>query len=231
MRKFLSTALLFALWFPWSGEGTAGKLDLEGSSQIDLRVFPGSRSYEGQDKSVLSPSAVLAPELIYETDSGEDRFTFSPFYRFDAHDPERTHWDIREAIWLRQGDDWDLQAGFDKVFWGVTESVHLVDIINQTDQVEDLDGEDKLGQPMINYNIEGDSGALGLFVLPGFRERTFPGSKARLRGSFPIDTDNATYDSSAKEFHVDFAARWSQVFGNMDIGISHVAKHLVTPGG
>ena len=41
---------------------------------------------------------MLAPELIYETESGDDRFTFSPFYRFDADDPERTHWDIREAL-------------------------------------------------------------------------------------------------------------------------------------
>ncbi len=181
-RIFLSPALLlFALWFPWPEGSRAGELDLEGSIQIELRVFPGSRSYEGQDRSLLSPSAVLAPELIYETESGVDRFTFSPFYRFDADDPERTHWDIREAIWLRQGDDWDLQAGFGKVFWGVTESVHPVDIINQTDGVEDIDGEDKPGQPMVNYNREGDLGALELFILPGFRERTFPGSKARLR--------------------------------------------------
>ncbi len=212
---------MIAAWFPWPGDGRAGELDLEGSSQIELRVFPGSRSYQGQDKSTLSPSLVLAPELIYETDSGDDRFTFAPFLRIDADDPERTHWDIREAIWLRQGDDWDLQAGIGKVFWGVTESVHLVDIINQTDRVEDLDGEDKLGQPMINLNLEGGSGVLSLFLLPGFRERTFPGSHARLRGAFPIDTDNATYDSAAEELHVDFAVRWSAVYGDLDLGVSH----------
>ena len=107
------------------------------------------------------------------------------------------------------------------MFWGVTESVHLVDIINQTDAVEDIDGEDKLGQPMIHYNVEGNLGALGLFVLPGFRERTFPGSKARLRGALPFDTDRATYDSRAEQHHVDFAARWSRVFGDVDLGISH----------
>ena len=221
LRRGALILLLIAVGFLWPGEGRAGELDLEGSSQIDLRVFPGPRSYAGQEKSRLSPSLVLAPALIYETGSGDDRFTFSPYFRFDADDPERTHWDIREAIWLRQGDGWDLQAGFGKVFWGVTESVHLVDIINQTDGVEDIDGEDKLGQPMVNFNLEGEFGALGLFVLPGFRERTFPGSKARLRGSLPIDTDNPTYDSSAEELHVDFAVRWSGVFGNLDFGISH----------
>lgn len=201
--------------------GRAGELDLEGSIQLDLRVFPGPRSYTGQEKSLLSPSLVLAPAWIYESENGDDRFTLKPFLRFDTHDPERTHFDLREAIWLRQGDGWDVQAGLGKVFWGVTESLHLVDIINQTDGVEDIDGEDKLGQPMINYNIEGEYGALSLFALPGFRERTFPGSKARLRGGLPFDTDEATYDSSLKELNVDFAGRWSQVFGDVDVGISH----------
>ena len=37
----------------------------------------------------------------------------------------------------------------------------------------------------------------------------------------PIDSDNATYDSPAKERHVDFAVRWSGVFDNLDYGISH----------
>ena len=42
-----------------------------------------------------------------------------------------------------------LLVGAAKVFWGTAESRHLVDIINQTDAVEDIDEEDKLGQPMV----------------------------------------------------------------------------------
>ena len=42
-----------------------------------------------------------------------------------------------------------FRVGVGKVFWGVTESQHLVDIINQTDLVENIDTEDKLGQPML----------------------------------------------------------------------------------
>lgn len=198
----------------------AGELSVEGAVQLELRVFPGPQSYARQEKSTFSPSLVLAPELIYETESGDDRFTLKPYQRIDAHDPERTHFDLREASWLRQGDGYDLTVGLSKVFWGVTESVHLVDIINQNDGVEDLDGEDKLGQPMINLNVESDFGTFGLFVLPGFRERTFPGSRARLRGGLPFDNDRATYDSASEEAHVDFAARWSQVFGDVDVGLS-----------
>jgi hypothetical protein len=221
LPKIMLALLLLAVLLIQHGEGRANELALEGYVQMDLRVFPGPRSYAGQNKSVLSPSLALAPELIFESSSGDDRFTFKPYLRLDTHDSERTHIDIREAIWLRQGDGWDIQVGLGKVFWGVTESNHLVDIINQTDGVEDIDSEDKLGQPMLNYNVEGDFGALGLFVLPGFRERTFPGSQARLRGGMPFVTGEATYDSSAKELNVDFAVRWSRVYGDVDVGLSH----------
>ncbi|NIP75689.1 MAG: hypothetical protein GTN90_06820, partial [Xanthomonadales bacterium] len=113
----------------------------------------------------------------------------------DATQSGRSHADLREANWLRIGDGWDLVAGIDKVFWGVTESRHLVDIVNQDDRVEDIDGEDKLGQPMLNLNLLRDWGTVSLFVLPGFRERAFPDRGDRLRGSLPVAEGDATFDS------------------------------------
>ena len=91
------------------------------------------------------------------------------------HDGERTHFDVRELYWETFGETWDLRIGIARVFWGVVETQHLVDIINQTDTVENSDGEDKLGQPMINLSLVRDWGTVDLFVLPGFRERTFRG--------------------------------------------------------
>lgn len=107
------------------------------------------------------------------------------------------------------------------MFWGVTESRHLVDIVNQNDQVEDLDGEDKLGQPMIQLSVSRDWGTLIGFVLPGFRERSFPSDDARLRGALPIAGDDATYDAGREDQAIDFALRYSHVIGDIDLGISH----------
>lgn len=42
---------------------------------------------------------------------GDDRLTFVPFLRLDAHDENRTHWDIREANWLHLADTWDMTVG------------------------------------------------------------------------------------------------------------------------
>jgi glycosyltransferase involved in cell wall biosynthesis len=43
-------------------------------------------------------------------------------------------------------------------------------VINQTDLVENSDGEDKLGQAMINLSVYQDWGAVDIFVLPSLNE-------------------------------------------------------------
>ena len=199
----------------------AGEWDVSGFVGVELRYFPESPAFADQDDTTASPSGLVQLEVRYEWNEGDDRITFIPFYRVDADDEERTHADIRELNWLTRGDDWDLLLGIGKVFWGVAESRHLVDIVNQTDLVENVNQEDKLGQPMVNYLMSKDWGTLSLFLLPGFRERTFPADDARLRGPLPIDTDNAEFESSDEERHVDAAVRYSQVLGDFDVALSH----------
>ncbi len=87
--------------------------------------------------------------------------------------------------------------------------------------MEDIDGEDKLGQPMVNLSLLRDWGRLGFFLLPGFRQRTFPADDARLRARLPIADDDATFDSGAGDLHTDLALRWSHVIGAWDIGLAH----------
>lgn len=195
--------------------------DFSGFAAGETRIFPQSPQYDEQDMARISPSIVVQPELRYYWSGDDDRLTFVPFFRLDADDENRTHGDVRELNWYHAGDDWDTVLGVSKVFWGVAESRHLVDIINQTDLVESPDQEDKLGQPMANLNLLRDWGTLSFFVLPGFRERTFPDDDARLRGALPIASGDATYESDVEEWHVDFAARYAHSFGGWDIGLAH----------
>ncbi|NOY61926.1 MAG: hypothetical protein GXP10_02020 [Gammaproteobacteria bacterium] len=74
---------------------------------------------------------------------------------------------------------------------------------------------------MVNLTLIRDWGVLDLFVLPGFRERTYPGEEGRLRSGLVVDTDQAVYESEREENHVDLALRWSHVIGDWDIGLSH----------
>lgn len=173
---------------------------------------------QGQARSDLSLS--LKSELWGSFNEGGDTLSFTPFLRIDQHDDERNHGDIREAAWVHVAEGYELRSGIRQVFWGVTEGVHLVDIINQTDQVESLDGEQKLGQPMVNLAFERDEQMLDLFLLPGFRERSFPGEDGRLRLPLVVDVDHAEYESGAGRRHVDLAARWQLNLAELRLGLS-----------
>ena len=101
----------------------------------------------------------------------------------------------------------------------MTESQHLVDIVNQTDFVEAPDGEDKLGQPMVKLSLVRDWGLVDAFILPGFRERTFPGEDGRFRPQLVVK--DAEYQDDDKDKHIDYALRWSHTIDDYDIGLSY----------
>jgi hypothetical protein len=166
-------------------------------------------------------SVYFAPELYTSFNDGNDSLLFKGFYRFDQQDDARTHGDIRELKWIHSGEEWEVQTGISKVFWGQTESLHLVDIINQTDDVESIDGEDKLGQPMVAFSLFKDWGNTTVFVLPYFRERTFSGDDGRLRAPLAVDTDNPIYESEDEEKNIDWAIRWQHTLGDWELGLSY----------
>jgi hypothetical protein len=189
-----------------------------GDAGAEQRYFFEEPRWPGQsDDAVGSVHTNL--EARWRDDSGNQRASFKLFGRLDSVDDERSHADLREAYWAYAGDDWELVLGANKVFWGVTESRHLVDIINQTDLVEDIDREQKLGQPMVNLLLQREWGQLDFYLMPWFRERTFPGVEGRLRAPLPVDTGNARYESPAEQHHTDVALRWSHYFGDVDIGV------------
>ncbi|MEZ5550682.1 MAG: hypothetical protein R3E82_07340 [Pseudomonadales bacterium] len=172
-------------------------------------------------QSRFQPSLSLRADYYRSWDSERQSLTVAPFYRYDAQDPERTHFDLREGFWSLVGQNWDLHVGARQIFWGVTEFKHLVDIVNQTDLVENLDGEDKLGAPMVHLSLLRDWGIVDLMLLTGFRERTFAGFDGRPRYYVPVDDDDPVYDSAAENKRVDGVVRWSHSAGAFDFGVYH----------
>jgi hypothetical protein len=85
--------------------------------------------------------------------------------------------------------------------------------------VEAIDGEEKLGQPMIHLSIPGDWGTGDLFIMPWFRERTVVGRPGRLRVNPPVAADRAIYENADGQHHLDLALRYSHTLGIMDFGI------------
>jgi hypothetical protein len=201
------------------GEMAFGAVTWRGQVAAEYRYFPRQPVDPRQRHSY--PSVVAKPEFYVDWDEGRQSLTVTPFYRWDRYDVNRTHGDIRELFWLYAGDGFETRIGINKVFWGVTESQHLVNVINQIDLVENPDREEALGQPMVSARLFTPIGTWDMFILPYFRERTFPGAVGRLRTQPRVDTDaDALYEDPQKQSHTDYALRWSQTFGAWDTGIS-----------
>jgi len=218
-EKYLSrlTLLVIAGGFSFSTPAHAGEFSgyIGGQARYFFEEAPAAE----QHSEYLS--LITEPEYYQEWDNGDQNVELKLFYRKDQYDEQRTHGDIRELSWTGVFEDWEVRAGISKVFWGVAETQHLVDIVNQTDLVENVDAEDKLGQPMIRMSTEHDWGTIDLFVLPGFRERTYAGAQGRPRTAVIIDTSrNAIYDSSNGKNNIDLAARYSHYIGEWEFGLS-----------
>lgn len=194
-------------------------IQYSGNAGIEQRYFYQDALYPQQERGNLS--VYFEPQFYNSFNDGDDSISFKGYVRFDQQDSERTHGDIREFKWTHSGNEWEFQAGIGKVFWGQTESLHLVDVINQTDAVEAIDGEDKLGQPMLTFSLFKDWGNTTFFVLPYFRERTFSGIDGRFRPPIPVDTDKPVYESEDEEKNLDWAIRWKHSMGDWDIGLSY----------
>jgi len=200
----------FAAGAEWSGDLT-----------FEAIAFPSDPQDPRQPDAAWS--VAFEPEWWHDWNDGKDRLQLTVFGRWDSADDARTHLDLRELFWRRQFETAELRVGVRKVFWGVTESRHLVDVINQSDFVENIDNEDKLGQPMVNLALFRGWGTVDLFVLPLFRERSFAGAEGRPRFVPRVEDDYAIWESSGEDRHVDYAARWSHSLGAIDAGVAFFA--------
>jgi hypothetical protein len=220
-RAGSATVWMLAAVFALGAQAEIVHHDFSGRLSAESRWYLFSGAHAGQRSH--ASGFVVAPKFYLEDDAGRS-FTLAPFFRYDSADPGRTHADLREAYLLLFGeigeDEWELRLGVDRVFWGVAESRHLVDIINQIDLVEHPYKEIKMGQPMAHLTWSGDWGALEVFSMPYHRARSFPGRPGRLRFPFVVDTENVSYESGAGQWHPDFATRYSHSFGHFDIGMS-----------
>lgn len=217
MMKGYTLLLIILISYPvlnaW-GEPT----DFSLRTGIETRYFNQSPRLNSQLNS-SQLSFFIEPEVSWRSDDRNYRFNFIGFGRIDNQDSERTHLDIRELHWSFSDGNWSTLIGINKVFWGVTESVHLVDTINQTDLVENIDQEEKLGQPMIRVGYQADWGLIQLYYLPYFRERNFPGPKGRFGFGLPINDTTPLYESNDKQRHIDLALRYSHYIGDIDVGL------------
>ncbi|MEE9335791.1 MAG: hypothetical protein V3U65_16995 [Granulosicoccaceae bacterium] len=200
--------------------------DIRGNVTGQAQYFTENANHTGDHKSNVSLSSEIE---LYQSLTDSTSITVTPFFRIDQQDEERTHFDFREFLFHQVRENWEWKIGLGKVFWGVAESVNLIDVINQRDSVENGDSSEKLGQAMINVFTSREWGDVEFYILPGFRERSFPGEDGRPRPSLVIDTNDARFESDDKEHHIDFAFRVSKTLGDWDVGLHAFTGTARTP--
>ncbi|KKO44388.1 hypothetical protein WG68_16120 [Arsukibacterium ikkense] len=171
----------------------------------------------------------LLSDFSWQDDSATHSFQLTPFLRWQQRDSASNLLDLQQAYWRFAASNWELKAGNDIVFWGVSESQRLVDVINQVDMVGGVELEARLGQPMLSFKGWNRAGTLELYLLPYFRERLFADPPGRLTTPWPVEHDIALYESSRKQRNLDFAMRWSQRFSALDLGLSYFAGNSREP--
>ena len=196
----------------------AGAQDFSGNIAAEAIGFPNPAKFPNQLSDDLSLS--FQPRLAGDWNEGDDNWSVELFMRAGSKDENCNHFDVRELLWLHLSGDNEWRVGVNTMFWGVTETRHLVDVINQIDLVEGIDGEDKLGQQMIHLKHYEDWGVLDFLVLPGFRERNFPGERGRPRFPLIVDESQTIYESADGKDHIDYSFRFSQTYNELDIGLS-----------
>lgn len=202
-------------------EAPSDTFTFRGSLGMEERAFFMRPAYAAQDGDIVQTSFIAAADVAWTSADKKIDVTVSPFLRLDTIDDDRTHFDLREAAANYYGGDFDVRVGISKVYWGVAESHQLVDIVNQSDLVEEPKGDEKLGQPMVMLRGRVDAVEASVLLLPAFRPRTLPGVEGRLRASIPFDTENERYESSAEDHRLDVAGRLKARIDDFDVGLSY----------
>lgn len=200
---------------------SSGTFTLRGSIGGEARVFTMRPAYAAQNDELVQTSLIASAKASWMSNDKSVVVDVAPFLRLDETDPDRSHWDLREAAVNVFLPNLDVRAGVSKIYWGVTESRKIVDIVNQTDLVEDPDGDEKLGQPMLMLRGHVDIAEATVVVMPAFRQRTMPGERGRLRTALPVDRTLVEYESDSHDHRVDVAGRLKARIDDFDIGLSY----------
>ncbi|WP_282080380.1 hypothetical protein [Aquimarina algiphila] len=186
---------------------------------LDFTSYFEEGAFDGQKQ--FYPGLFARPKFTYDWDKGKNNIIFEGFARWDANGDSRTHWDVRELYYQYYNGNWEFNAGVKRIFWGKTEGVHLVDVINQIDFLEGIDGEEKLGQPMVQVSYTSDIGTFSAFALPYTRTLEFGNESGRLRPEKIPTDDQISFESGSEEWHPSFAVRWSHYIGDADVGMHY----------
>ncbi len=196
----------------------APPLQAQWRGELSVRGQAFGNEISAPDVSAQEAALTLSGSWRHTWDQGRQTLVVAPFVRWDPTG-ERTRVDFRDLSWAYLWDRWEVRLGVGERFWGVTESLHLVDVINQREPIVGAQRYVKLGQPLAAVATRQPWGALEVILMPAFRERPFAGRAGLLWSSAPVSDERAE-PQSGFTWRPDAALRWSRAIGTLDVGVS-----------
>lgn len=158
---------------PWQFKGNA-------ALGARLYISPNEPTKES-DRFALR----LAPEWRW-AESGKT-IVISPALYVEGANNGRTRFDLNELYFSTRMGETIIKTGISRLFWGVTESRHLVDVVNPPDLAHNYAAEQRLSTAMLYVTHPTPIGQLETLLLPWERDPKYPGTAGRPRTELPIN--------------------------------------------
>jgi hypothetical protein len=137
------------------------------------------------------------------------KLILKPYLRLTAFDKSRSHVDLREGYLLYSAKQWDAKVGFQNIASGYAQGFSVMNVINQTDDLEVPWAPVSLGQPLINVGYLTQSFALRAMVMPYFRQKKYPNFDSRIN-IFPLPIN--PNDTEIEPHALNWAVKLSDKF-------------------
>lgn len=180
---------------------------LQGNLGLEGTYFYDSPFLASQENGQLS----LLINLNYQawTKNQRLKLIIKPYLRITAFDKSRSHIDLREGYLLYSAKQWDAKIGFQNIASGFAQGFSVMNVINQTDDLEVPWSPVALGQPMFNFGYLKKSFALRAMAIPFFRAKKLPNFDSRLNiYPLPINTQSAEIESNNLSWSVKLSDKF-----------------------
>lgn len=209
-----------------SGAARAVEVASRGEVGLETRVFQPDDDRDSRDGNVAAVARVRV-----EARQGDFRARLRGFVRHDEVDRGRSA-AFPEEAWLEwKRDRLRLAVGWDMLTWSATEAFHPADVVNSRYFDSNIEGFEKLGEPLAELRVKIGQGNVAAYFMPYFTPPIFPSPRSRLSFTPPsvrlgralrLQGDGTVTDGR-------WVSQWGvaaqQTVGDADVSV-HVLQHV-----
>lgn len=195
-----------------------------------------------QESNATGYSSIY-PSIVAKFEWSSDNYSSTVFdldvvAKYNKWLPDQFGWDVRELSVSHDDGHFFLRAGLSRVFWGVAESRHLVDVINQPDFRFNPYGDERLSIPLAILGYRGTGIQISGYLLPCSRNGTLS-DYTRFKDDTVRDKSFISFQCSTLSHALRIGGAWGWLDWNLSYfngpsrerhaGLSQPGEHSTYP--